>query len=98
MNEFKRVKQQYNLGSVIRVNENGILQTEINLAAMQGLFEFPLDLSEEKFTRTHTFETTGCWTMGKFDNNGKDEIKDLYSIALTSKDKFKWTSGCMAIN
>lgn len=97
INEFKRVKKQYNLGSVIRVNENGKLETEINVAAMQGLFEFPLNLSAERFTRTHTFEVTGSWTMGKYDNNGKDEIRDLYSIALTSKDKFKYTVGCKEI-
>lgn len=97
INEFKRVKKQYNLGSAIRVNDNGKLETEINLAAMQGLFEFPLNLSAEKFTRTHTFETTGSWTMGKYDNNGKDEIRNLYSIALTSKDKFKYTLGLKTV-
>ncbi len=98
INEFKRVKRQYNLGAQITVDENGILQTDINLAAMQGLFEFPLSLSADKFSMTHTFNTTGCYQFKNGEDNSKHEINELYSIALTHRDKFKWTSGCMAIN
>ena len=96
-NEFKRVKQQYNLGSEIRVDENGKLQTEMNLAAMQSVLDIPLSLSEEKFTKTHTFETTGKWTMDKDAKNSKHEIDELYSIALTSSNTFKYSRGIREI-
>ncbi|QOS80166.1 hypothetical protein JNUCC31_04290 [Paenibacillus sp. JNUCC31] len=95
--EFYRVKSQYNLDAPIRVNENGILETNINLAAMQGLFEFPLSLSAEQFKLTHTFENTGRYELAKDKEYSKHDINGLYSMALTHKNKFKFTMGSKTV-
>lgn len=95
--EFYRVKQQYNLDAPIKVNENGILETEIDLAAMQGFFDFPLSLSAEKFNKTYTFNQTSKFEMDRNKEFSKHNINGLYSIALTHKNKFKYTSGIMEI-
>lgn len=95
--EFYRVKQQYNLDAPIKVNENGILETEIDLAAMQGFFDFPLSLSAEKFIQTHTFNKTSGYQMDRNKEFSKHNINGLYSIALTHKNKFKYTAGIKAV-
>lgn len=95
--EFYRVKQQYNLDAPIKVNENGKLETEIDLAAMQGFFDFPLSLSAEKFNQTHTFNQTSKFEMDRNKEFSKHNINGLYSIALTHKNKFKYTSGIKAV-
>ncbi|MEK6990467.1 hypothetical protein NST08_09505 [Paenibacillus sp. FSL K6-1566] len=95
--EFYRVKKQYNLDSQIQVNDNGILSTNIDLAAMQGLFAFPLCLSAEKFNITHTFKRTGRYELTKGREYSKHDIRGLYSIALTHKNKFKYTAGSKTV-
>ncbi|GIP51820.1 hypothetical protein [Paenibacillus vini] len=95
--EFYRVKQQYNLDAPIKVNENGILETEIDLAAMQGFFDFPLSLSAEKFNQTYTFNQTSKFEMDRNKEFSKHNINGLFSIALTHKNKFKYTSGIKAV-
>ncbi|MFI2857556.1 hypothetical protein ACH6EH_10455 [Paenibacillus sp. JSM ZJ436] len=95
--EFYRVKKQYNLDAQIQVNDNGILTSNIDLAAMQGLFEFPLSLSAEQFNLTHTFKTSRPYELDKGKEYSKHDIKGLYSIALTHKNKFKYTAGTLAV-
>lgn len=91
--EFYRVKKLYNLDAPIRVNDTGNLYSDIDLAAMQGLFEFPLLLSEEQFKLTHKFEHTGRFELDRKKDYSKHNINGLYSMALTHKNKFKFTAG-----
>lgn len=83
---FYEVKRKYGLNDKIRVNENGKLQTNINLAAMQGLFDIDLNLPEENFIKTYEFTDSGRYpaTSGMLK-------PDVYSFALTSKNEFKYT-------
>ena len=81
---FHDLNRKYKLKSKISVDENGYLQTDIDLAALQGFFDFRLSLPEEKFEHKHKFNQSGAWasTIRK---------PDVFSFALTSRNQFKYT-------
>lgn len=83
---FYEVKRKYGLNDKIRVDEYGKLQTGINLAAMQGLFDVDLKLPEEKFVKSYEFLDSGGYPA----TNGMLKPA-VYSFALTSKNEFKYT-------
>jgi hypothetical protein len=95
-NEFLRVKKQYNLDSQIKAIE-GKLHTNIDLAAMQGFFDFPLYLPADQFHMTHTFKRTSQFQLDRNKEYSKHDINGLFSIALTHKNKGKYTAGCKAV-
>lgn len=83
---FSEVRRKYNLNSKIRVNQNGILETRIDLASLQGLFDVDLKLSEESFIKTYEFDDTDKRYV-----DDKTVKPDVFSFALTSKKQFKYT-------
>ncbi len=80
------VRRKYNLNGKITINENGKLNTTINLAAMQGLFDVDLKLSEENFIKSYE-----CGKRDKHLMTDGMSKPDLFSFALTSKNEFKYT-------
>lgn len=95
--EFHEIKKKYNLDKQISVNQNGKLHTNIDLAAMQGFFDFPLDLPAETFTLTHQFAKVDRFELKKDKEYSKNDIHRLFSFALTHKYKGKFTAGCRAV-
>jgi hypothetical protein len=86
MQAYYDVRNKYRLNDKIRVNENGKLETTINLAALQGLFDVDLKLPEESFTKSFEFANYGRHTVSQ-----DMEKPPVYSFALTSKNEFKYT-------
>lgn len=82
---FYNVRRKYGLNGKITINENGNLITDINLAALQGLFDVDMKLSEEKFIKSYE-----CGERGRFQSTGMDK-PEVFSFALTSKNEFKYT-------
>jgi hypothetical protein len=87
---FIRVKEWYRLGSPINCDENGILHTDINLAEMQGFFDFELKLPAERFKRYFKFNDVSTI---EFDTGKQYHKPDyFFSFALTKKNKGKYTA------
>lgn len=81
---FYEIKNKYNLNGKINI-ENGKLETTINLAAMQGFFDFRLSLPVDKFDHKKKFSFTGRHpaTISK---------PKVFSFALTGRNEFKFTT------
>ncbi|WP_052416320.1 hypothetical protein [Paenibacillus sp. FSL R5-0912] len=79
------VKRKFNLNGKILVN-NGHLETTIDLAAMQGLFDVDLKLSEESFKKSYAFENRGRHSAIGISK------PSVFSFALTGKNEFKYTT------
>jgi hypothetical protein len=82
---FYDVRRKYGLNGKITINENGKLNTTINLAKLQGLFDVDLKLSEEIFMKSYE-----CGERGRFQSTGISK-PEVFSFALTSKNEFKYT-------
>lgn len=87
--EFESLQKQYNTKEKIKFNNEGILQSKLSLAEMQGLFDFELKLPEQPFTLRNELQSYKGYTSSF---KSKEEIPNLISFALTRKNEFKYTS------
>lgn len=86
--DFHEVRSKYNLSGKIKINENGKLDTTINLAEMQGLFDVDLKMSEENFIKTFQFMSCNAKPLPVTPGMSKP---DVFSFALTGRDGYKRT-------
>lgn len=84
---FRDVRNKYKLNGKIWI-ENGKLKTTIDLAGLQSLFDVDLSLPEERFTKSFEFNEPYS------DYANDDTVKpNVFSFALTGRNKFKYTTG-----
>ncbi|WP_207637093.1 hypothetical protein [Desulfotomaculum nigrificans] len=88
IDEFYSIIYKYKLNKHIYINENGILETEIDLAQMQGLFSFPIELPKEKFNLQKQFNTEAKHI---YYFQREKEAKKIISLALIYRDKISYT-------
>jgi len=91
INDFEEVKRKYNLKSKITINENGILETDIDLSSLEGLFLLDLSLPKQPFIMIKTLNKP---RKGQVLQNKKYRVskaKSIYSFALTRKSEYKYT-------
>ena len=90
-NYFYDVIIKYGLAEKIKLNNDGDLETKIDLAELQGLFDLNLKLPEEKFTVYKEYESSRHG-LDKFSYLSKKNFKDkLVSLALTKKNYVNYT-------
>jgi len=86
--EFEQIQKKYNLKSKIWINQNGILETNLNLAELQGFFNVNLSLPSEPFTLMKQFTRSTKTDINQFQNIDK---KRLFSFALTNRNYCKFS-------
>lgn len=88
-NDYFNIQQEYKIKAPIKLNENGILVTQLPLAELQGIFDVPIELPKQLFTKSHRWQSKN----GQFKNiNSKRDLEGkVISFALTGKNKFSYT-------
>jgi hypothetical protein len=87
--EFEWLQNQYKTKAKIQLNNEGFLHTNLPLAELQGLFDFPIELPTEQFTLRNQFKDDKGDT---YKTQSKDQLgKHIISFALTGRKKFKYT-------
>lgn len=90
-NYFYNIIKKYNLAEKIKINNDGYLGTNINLAELQGFFDFDLQLPNKKFHLYKEYKTK----RGYLKSNKKysfSNVRDkIISFALTKKNYFNLT-------
>lgn len=85
--EFESMQRYYKTKAKIQLNNDGYLHTTLPLAELQGFFGVSMELPKEKFTLRNEFESHFTNT-----NIKKSNIKNLVSLAVTGKNKVKYTT------
>lgn len=87
MDEMYKVIYAYNLHGKIRINEDGILQTNINLAELQGFFDFDISLPTDEFKHVRAYKRKGEDIVGK----KTYDMDKIFSFALTAQNHVSFT-------
>lgn len=87
--EFESLQRKYKTKEKIKLNNDGLLQTNLALAEMQGFFDLDLSLPKEQFSLRNQFKSHKGYTSTF---KSKTEIPNLISFALTRKQEFKYTT------
>lgn len=89
--EFYDFEQKHNIKRKIKLNKNGILTTQIDLATLQGLFYLDLSRPEKPFYVSK--ELSRDWPTNLFSHKtyAKDDFPDMFSVALINKNKVAFT-------
>lgn len=88
--DYFDIQNKYNLKAKIKLNNDGYLQTNLNLADLQGFFDFEIVLPTTKqFTLRNQFETCKAST---YQIQSTEQIENLVSFALTRKNEMKYTT------
>jgi len=85
--KFFDIQDKYNTKAKIYLNDDGYLHTTLPLAELEGLFGVPLELPSSKFTLQYEFESHFASS-----NIQKESISNLVSLAVTGKNKVKYTT------
>lgn len=89
--DFQELINKYNLKSKIIVDENGYLQTNIDLQGLSTLFNVSFFMPKNRFTKNLNLKDVGINTS-KYLNYVKklnSEGKEVFSQAITNKDFIK---------
>lgn len=81
--EFYDLIAKYGLNKKIWVDENGQLQTDLDLELLTELLEIPVELPQTKMNKYMEFEDK----FGSFYGNSIKEIRGVATAALTGKNK-----------
>lgn len=84
---FEKVQNYFGLGEKVYLNDNGLLQTRIDLEALQPYLDWDLGLSDKKFKQIGSLVREGH-NVG--DKRLPDK-KDIISLAYTAKDYVSYT-------
>lgn len=95
-NYFYDIILKYGLEKKILLNQNGFLDTQINLATLQGFFDLDLKLPNEQFHLYKQYEYNRCALENKkyYKSDNKSKI---ISLALTRKNYVNYTY-CQKVN
>ncbi|MBU9720550.1 hypothetical protein [Bacillus alkalicola] len=87
ISDFYNLQKQYDTQANIQLNNEGFLQTTLPLAELQGCFGVPMELPTEQYKLKFQFESHFANT-----NISKENINNLVSLAVTGKNKVKYTT------
>lgn len=89
--DFNNIIAKYNLKDNIIINENGILETEIDLARLSKVFLFEINLPQGEFTKTKELKNlTYNMPVNDFIST-KSENSDIFSLAITGKNYISYS-------
>lgn len=90
--DYEKLIKQYKLnhknGGKIYINKDGYLHTQLPLRELQRFFGIPLELPNQKFTKTHEWNSEYGNT---YKIKSKDELGNIISFAMTGKNRFSYT-------
>lgn len=89
--DFKELQIKYKLKSKIIVNENGYLQTNINLQELSTLFNVSFFMPKNRFIENLSLKDVGINTSQypNFIKKLNNEGKEVFSQAITNKNYIK---------
>lgn len=87
-NGFYNIQDQYKLKSKIYLDDEGYLHSDLPLADLQGFFNFPIELPNQQFTKSHSFNS---YKSSTYQVRSINQIDNLISFALTRKSEVKYT-------
>lgn len=85
--EFKQIQSKYGLYAKIYIDDNGYLQTSIELEELSNIFGIDLLLPTEKFIPVQQYQNVGFNYYDLQNANINDNI--IFSSAITNKDYVK---------
>lgn len=85
--ELYEVKKKYGLSEKIYIDENGKLNTKIDLAGLQGLFNLDFTLASKSFTKIDSFNYHHVEKLSQKTYNKSNP--NLYTFAITRKNEVK---------
>lgn len=88
--EFYDIEKKYNMKRKIKLN-NGLLETDIDLAGLQGLFYLDLSLPEKPFYICKELSRDWPTTLNTNKTYTKDDFTEMFSIALINRNKVAFT-------
>lgn len=89
--DFRKLDNKYKLKSKITLNTKGILETDIDLSSLEGLFSLDISLPKRPFKLVKELKNP---SKGSVEPNKKYSVanaKGLFSFALTRKGEYKYT-------
>ncbi|GAA4704208.1 hypothetical protein [Brevibacillus fulvus] len=85
--EMYQIVDEYNLYGKIKIDDNGILTTDINLAKLQGFFDFQIALPNEPFQLVRRYKRKG----EDIDGRKSFDMNKMFSFALTFQNHVSYT-------
>lgn len=88
-NDYFNIQRKHKIKAPIKLDDSGILVTQLPLVELQGLFDVPIDLPKKQFTMSHKWQSKN----GQLNSIGskKDLEGKIISFALTGRNKFSYT-------
>jgi hypothetical protein len=86
VDDFYNLFEKYNLRAKIRVNQKGVLETELDMNLLSELFKFPVELPLGDFNKLYDFEYLKLPLKVNTVYTKKSEMK-IFSLALTRKNE-----------
>lgn len=90
MQDFLNIIKKYNLDKKIYINEEGRLETEINLQGLSRLFDLPISLPVKKFELIKTYTPKSIMINDDFIKQ-KPKKTAIFSLALTQKNRLNYS-------
>lgn len=89
--EFYDLIRKYNMASKIKLNKDGVLETEIDLSELEGLFCLDLSLPDKPFYVRRELSRDWPTSLVNYKTYTKDDLPKMFSVALTGKNKVAFT-------
>lgn len=84
--DFNNIIYKYNLKENIYINENGILETELDLAGLSKVFLMPINLPDGEFIERKRFNNLTKQLQQDNFTTCKKKESNLFSLACTGKN------------
>ncbi|WP_242833182.1 hypothetical protein [Desulfosporosinus acidiphilus] len=89
--EFYDLIRKYNMASKIKLNKNGMLTTDIDIANLQCLFSLDLSRPDKPFYIRREFTRDWPTCLVNYKTYTKDDFPEMFSVALINRNKVCFT-------